>query len=244
MNVFMRSVVIAALIGLLGCVVFFAFGSISGRGEIGVASTFVFYLFGGVFLTKKYPASRWYGGAAINIPIWLFFKFWAEPGQYQIFFWSLVACIVSSYAGAVIGLWLSKRKIVFSKMIKVLLVTIPIFLIILATYILNTPQPISPQKNIFVGVWKSGSGFELQITSDGTAMITQNIEDRDSAYENLNIKVAPSHINSANVEFSGDSILTIVRYGYYARQYRIDKHPYIDGNQYKMVLNGVMLVRD
>ena len=239
-----RSVVVALLMGLLGCAVLFAFGSVSGRGEIGVVAAVFFYLLSGVVLVRKYPASTWYGGALINIPLWIFFKFWAEPGQFELLFWGLAAALLSSYAGTFIGLWLLKRKIVFSRTAKTLLVAIPIVLTVMIAYILNAPKPISPEKNLFVGVWKSASGFELRILANGEAMITQNIQDRGVEYENLNIKAAPSHIRGANVEFPGDSTLCVVRPGYYAREYTIDTFPYADSNMYKMVLNGVVLVKD
>lgn len=239
-----RAVVSAVLIGVLGFVVFFAFGSISGRGMIAVIAALIFYLFGGVFLTRKYPASKWYGGAIINIPIWTFFKFWAETGQFKIFFWALIGSLVSSYTGTLIGLWLVKRNIVFQRRMKVLLFGVPLFFVVLLAYILNLPKPIPSDKNIFVGLWKSGSGFELEIMSDGTATITQNINDRGSDYESLNIKVAPSRISNANVEFRGDSLISVARPGYYAREYRIDKYPCLDNDQYKMILNGVTLVKE
>lgn len=239
-----RSVVGAMLMGLLGCVVFFAFGSVSGRGEIGVLAAVFFYLLSGVVLVQKYPPSMWYGGALINIPLWIFFKFWAEPGQFASFFWGLAVILLSSYAGTFIGFWLLKRKIVFSRITKTLLVAIPTVLTVMVAYILNAPKPIASEKTSFVGVWKSASGFELRIMANGEAMITQNMQDRGVDNEKLNIKVAPSHIRGANVEFQGDSTLCVVRPGYYAREYTIDTFPYADSNTYKMVLNGVVLVKD
>lgn len=114
---------------------------------------------------------------------------------------------------------------------------------VLATSIFNSPKPIPPDKSMFVGVWNSGSGFELQIRSDGTAEILQDVNARGATFENLNIKVAPSHIEGAIVEFWGDSTLFVVRHFYYTGRYRIDKYPYSDSGLYKMVLNGVTLVR-
>jgi hypothetical protein len=124
-----------------------------------------------------------------------------------------------------------------------MLVVVPILLCLLAAYILNAPKPVPSDKSMFVGIWNSGSGFELQIRSDGTAKILQDVNDRGAAYEHLNIKVAPSHIDGASVEFRGDSSLVVVKPAYYAREYRIDKYPYFDSALYKMVLNGVTLVR-
>ncbi len=116
-----HSVAGALLMGLLVGVVLFAFGSVSGRSETGVLAAAFFSLLSGVTLVRKYPASMWYGGALINIPLWLFFKFWAEPGQFELLFWGLTAILFSSYAGTFIGSWLSKRRIVFSRTTKVLL---------------------------------------------------------------------------------------------------------------------------
>jgi hypothetical protein len=239
-----RSVAGALLIGLLGCAVLVASSSVSGRGEIGVLAAMFFYLLSGVVLAQKYPASVWYGGALINIPLWIFFKFRTESGQCELHYGSLVAILLSSYAGTLIGSWLLKRKIVFSRTTKTLLVGIPIVLIVMVAYILNAPKPIPAEKNLFVGVWKSASGFELRIMANGEAMIAQNVQDRGVEYESLNIKVAPSHIRGANVEFQGDSTLCVVRSGYYAREYAIDTFPYADSNTYKMVLNGILLEKE
>jgi hypothetical protein len=239
-----RSVASALLMGLLGGVVLFAFGSVSGRSEIRVLAAAFFCLLSGVMLVRKYPASTWYGGALINVPLWIFFKFWAEPGQFELFFWGQAAVLFSSYAGTFIGSWLSKRKIVLSSTTKALLVAFPIVLIVMVAYILNAPKPIPAEKYLFVGVWKSASGFELRIMANGEAMITQDIQDRGVDYENLNIKVAPSHIRGANVEFRGDSTLSVVKSGYYAREYRIDSPPYPDSNTYRMVLNGIIMMKE
>jgi hypothetical protein len=244
LHIHIRAVVSAILIGLLGFVVFFAFGSVSGRGEIGVAATFIFYLLGGLSLTKKYTACKWYGGVVINIPIWIVFKFWAETGQFEIYFWGLVAFLISSYAGMFLGLWILKRKIELNRTTKVLLISSPFLLIVLTAYILNLPKTIPSDKNMFVGLWKSATGFELRIMSNGTVTITQNINDRASDYENLAIKVGPSFISSANVEFRGDSMLSVVRFGYYAREYKIDQYPTKQGNHMMMMLNGVILVKE
>jgi hypothetical protein len=239
-----RSVAGAIFMGLLGGVVLFAFGSVSGRGEIGVLAAAFFCLLSGVMLVRKYPASMWYGGAVINIPLWIFFTFWADPGQFEFLFWGLAAILFSSYAGTFVGSWLSKRRIVFSRTTKALLVAFPVVMIVMAAYILNAPKPIPPEKNLFVGAWRSASGFELRIMANGEARIAQNVQDRGVDYENLNIKVAPPTIAGANVEFLGDSSLCVVRHGYYAREYRINSPPYPDSNTYTMVLNGVIMVKE
>jgi hypothetical protein len=232
------------VIGLLGLAVAFAFASISGRGEIGIAAAAVFFVFGGAFLVRRHPAGTWYGGVLISLPLWIFFKFIAEPGQFEVFFWGLVVLLVSAYVGTAVGLWLTKNDVKMSAMTKTLLIVLPLALIILGAYILNAPKPIPADKMMFVGTWKTVSGFTLQISGDGTATIEQYLSDNGSDYEQLAIKVAPARITSANVEFRGATHLTVVRHGYCAREYRIDQAPHQDGNAYKMVLNSVALVKE
>jgi hypothetical protein len=238
-----RPVALALAIGIVGFVVYFGFGSLSGRGEVGMAAACVFYLLGGGVLYQKYPASAWYGGVAINILVWAFFLLGADPGQFALHLWGLIACVGSAYAGTLIGFWLLKLKIVFSGTMKVLILAIPVVLILFMTYMLNTPRPIPSHRQAFVGVWTTGTGFALEIRADGTASLTQDVHDRGPAYENLNIKVAPSRIETANVEFRRDSAMTVVRHGYYAREYRIDRFPFPDSMGTAMVVNGMVLVK-
>jgi hypothetical protein len=238
-----RPLALALTIGITGFVVFFGFASLSGRGEVGIAAACVFYILGGGVLYQKYPGSAWYGGIAINLLVWAFFLFGAEPGQFALYVWGLLACVGSAYAGTLVGFWLLKLKIIFSRTMKVLILAIPLLLILFMTYMLNTPRPIPSHRQAFVGVWKSGTAFELEILPDGTAKVTQNADDRGPAYENLNIRSAPSRIERANVEFRRDSAMTVVRHGHYAREYRIDRFPYGDSTGTGMVLNGMVLVK-
>jgi hypothetical protein len=244
MNRHITPVATAFVIGFLGLAVAFAFASISGRGEIGIAAAAVFFVFGSAFLVRKHPASTWYGGVVINMPLWIFFKFIAEAGQFETFFWGLFVLLLTAYAGTAVGLWLTRNNVKTSAMTKTFLIILPLALIILGAYILNAPKPIPADKMMFVGTWKTASGFTLQISGDGTAMIAQHLSDNGSDYEQLAIKVAPPRIASANVEFSGATSLTVVRHGYYARQYRIDQAPHQDDGTYRMVLNGVVLVKE
>jgi hypothetical protein len=239
-----RPLALALTIGIIGFVVFFGFASLSGRGEVGIAAACVFYLLGGGVLYQKYPDSAWYGGMAINLLVWAFFLFGAEPGQLALYIWGLLACVGSAYAGTLIGFWLLKLKIIFSATMKVLILAIPLVLILFMTYMLNTPRPIPSHRQAFIGLWKSATGFELEIRGDGTATVTQNPDDRGPAGDNLNIRSAPSRIESANVEFRRDSAMTVVRHGYYAREYRITRFPSPDTMGTTMVVNGMVLVKE
>lgn len=238
-----ESLIFALLAGVLGFIIFFAFGSISGIGEVGIAATCLTYLYIAGYLVRKNTNGFWYIGAVINLPFWSFMFFIADEGQFMLYIWGLIAMLLCSYAGAIISLWLLKRKIIINKFIKVLLIVAPVLLLIIVAFIINQPKPIPNDKILFIGLWKSDFGFELQIMPDGDAIVNQNREDKSSGYENLNIKVAPSHITDLRVYFPGDSILAIRRPGYYAREYKIDKYPYQDSSRYKMVLNGVMLIK-
>ena len=237
------SAAIGFLAGIPGFIVLFLFSSFSGRGEVGITAACILYLYICAFLVRKYPLVWWYIGAVINIPVWSLFIFGAEAGQFKLYFWGLVALLISSYAGSFIGLWLFKRTIKPGKLVKVLLAIVPVILIVSLIYIMNRPEPVPDDKLLYVGLWRSYAGFELKIMPNGTAIITQNENDKGSEFENLNIKVAPLYITGLNIDFRGDSILTVVRNGYYAREYRIDKSPYPDSNNYRMVLNEVVLIK-
>ena len=243
MKTHIESLLIALLTGLFGFIIFFASGSISGIGEIGVIATSVTYLYISASLVRKNTYSWWYIGAVINLPIWSFMIFVADEGQFLIYIWGLITMLLCSYAGTFIGLWLLKKRIIIHKLVKIFLIVAPLILIVIVALIMNSPKAIPNDKISFVGLWKSNLRFELQIMPDGKAVISQNENDRSSEYENLNIKVAPSHITDLQVDFHGDSILALRRPGYYARKYRIDKYPYQDSSHYKMVLNGVILMK-
>ncbi len=108
MKTHIQPAIIALLIGLIGVAVFFVFGSFSGRGEIGLIATFVLYLINCALLVGWHPMSWWYAGTVINIPIWCLLIFWAEAGQFDHYFWGLIALLIDSYAGSFIGFWFAR----------------------------------------------------------------------------------------------------------------------------------------
>jgi hypothetical protein len=128
--------------------------------------------------------------------------------------------------------------------LKLLYIVISALMFIGTACVRIVPEPVPKEKLIFVGTWNSMSGFELTINRDGTASILQDIDDRGSAYENLNIKVGPSRITKLLVSFREDTGITVNRPGYYAREYRIDSAPFADSNNIQMVLNGILLVKE
>jgi hypothetical protein len=106
------------------------------------------------------------------------------------------------------------------------------------------PTPIPQEKQAFVGVWRSESGFQLEIKAEGTANIKQ-IENRESSdCEALNIGVAPENIEGMRVKFTGKSNLEVIIPSLYGKVYHIDRAPFVEDGRTKMVLNGVTLVKD
>lgn len=244
MRKFTISVLVALLTGLLGFIFLFIISSASGRAEIGFLATCLLFLYICVHFARINPAGWWYTAAAMSLPFWLILLFWADPGQFRIYFWGLIVLVVISYAGTGLGIWLDKKKIRPGKLFNILLLSGSVAILILLIVILNRPQPIPADKMQFVGSWRTPSGFVLTIKPDGTAHMDQNTSDRGFEFENLNIKVAPSDITSLKVRFRGDTGITVTRPGYYAREYRIDKSPYPDSGNVKMVLNGAVLVKE
>ena len=104
------SAALAFMIGLIGFVAFFIVGSWSEKGEAGIAATCLVYLVGSILLTTNRPISKWYGGIAINIPIWLFFIGPADPGQFKQYLPGLLIALLCTYTGSLVGVVLLRRR--------------------------------------------------------------------------------------------------------------------------------------
>lgn len=104
-------------------------------------------------------------------------------------------------------------------------------------------QPIPQEKESFIGVWKSHSGYTLDIRATGTATIRQVVNSKDPEYNALNITVAPQVIEDIRVEFENDTILRIIKPLVYAKEFRIDHVPSRDSNETTMILNGVRFIK-
>jgi hypothetical protein len=109
----------------------------------------------------------------------------------------------------------------------------------LSCSLLDKPVPIPPDRQAFVGVWVTASGFRLDIRADGTADITQIADTSAPEYARLNLKVAPRAIEGIFVRFREGDFLEVVKPTLYAREYHIDSYPSEDSHPLKMVLNGV-----
>ncbi|MGA2916087.1 MAG: hypothetical protein ABSE89_08700 [Sedimentisphaerales bacterium] len=106
------------------------------------------------------------------------------------------------------------------------------------------PTPIPQDKQAFVGVWKSESGFQLEIKAEGLANIRQIADHNKPDCKALNIGVAPQDIEGMRVKFTGDNGLEVVSPGNYGKVYHIDRTPFVEDGRARMVLNGVTFTKD
>jgi len=104
-------------------------------------------------------------------------------------------------------------------------------------------KPVPKDKESFIGLWISHSGFQIEIKSFGTAKLTQIANTQEPDFNKLNIQVAPIVTEEMFVQFKGDSVLLVRKPLYYAKEYHIDKSPYQDGDTTRMIINGVMLTK-
>jgi hypothetical protein len=107
----------------------------------------------------------------------------------------------------------------------------------------KSPKPIPVNKSDFIGMWVSPTGFIMDIKPSGTADVTENTNSSNPDDVKLNIGITPKYSKDMLVEFRGDTILVISQPTVRAREYHIDKNPYQVGDTCKMILNGVLLIR-
>jgi hypothetical protein len=105
------------------------------------------------------------------------------------------------------------------------------------------PKPIPENKKSFIGLWIAENGFEMEIKPSGTADIIENRYTGNPYNDTLIIGVTPEYAKDMLVDFSGDSLLIISQPTVRAREYRINKNPFQDGDTCKMILNGVLLIK-
>lgn len=110
MKIAANAALFALLSGIIGLILIFVIGSISGSGETGFIVGYFLYLCISIFLVWKQNSAWWYTAILINIPVWGFFFLLAEKGQFDQYFRNLIYLLISSCIGSLIGLWLSKIK--------------------------------------------------------------------------------------------------------------------------------------
>jgi len=120
---------------------------------------------------------------------------------------------------------------------------LPIIMFFTSCISCSRPRPIPKNKEAFIGLWLSHSGFKMEIKSSGTADLTQIFNSMDPESGKLDVGVTPEYAKEMLIEFGGDSILIIKQPTVRAREYNIDRNPYMDGDTCKMILNGVLLIK-
>ena len=120
------------------------------------------------------------------------------------------------------------------------LITVIVLLTLLLTvllleYISDRPIPIPKDKESFIGIWESSSGFAFEIEPNGFAKILK-CSDSDTIFQWL-----PGR--TPRVFFDGDSLLNLSDPFNMFRSYKIYRLPYWDSLTLKMILNGVTLTK-
>lgn len=123
------------------------------------------------------------------------------------------------------------------------LVYLPLLVIFIPITSCRGPHPVPENKESFIGLWQSHSGFKMEIKPSGTANLTQINNPMDPESSKLDVGVTPEYAVDMHVGFGGDSLLVIVKPGVRGREYKIDRNPYMDGDTCKMILNGVLLIK-
>lgn len=96
--------------------------------------------------------------------------------------------------------------------------------------------PVPKERDSFIGVWDNGAGFTLEITADGHARINQTKESKVAPW---NSPLAQGGTGVFQANFRGDERLELTT-GLFgsAKTYNIDREPYPQGGQSRMILNG------
>ncbi len=97
------------------------------------------------------------------------------------------------------------------------------------------PTPVGREKEAYVGTWDNGSGFTLEIGSDGRARVTQ---EKEAKVAPCNTPVPAGSSGEFRLEFRDDRIELISGVLGQTKTYHIDRWPFHQGKQVKMVLNG------
>jgi hypothetical protein len=105
------------------------------------------------------------------------------------------------------------------------------------------PQQIPKDKEVFIGTWRSRSGFQIEIKSSGIANVIPIFNPKNHDYNKLDIGVMPKYAKEMLIGFEGDSILWVMKPTVRYKAFRINRNPFLDGDTSKFILNGVVLIR-
>lgn len=105
---------------------------------------------------------------------------------------------------------------------------------------LQKPQPIPKEKESFIGIWKSASGFEIEIKSNGISTILKG-SDRSHPDYDPKFDLLPGR--HPRVIFIGDSVLNLFDPFNYSVDFNINQLPLKDSSGFKMILDGVTFTK-
>ena len=104
-------------------------------------------------------------------------------------------------------------------------------------------KPVPRDKESFIGLWISHTGFQIEIKSSGIARVIPIINTKNPDYYKLDVGITPEYAEEMFVGFEGDSVLSLLKPQLIYKTFRIDRKPYLDRDTSKMVLNGVVLIK-
>ena len=104
-----------------------------------------------------------------------------------------------------------------------------------------TPIPI--EKESFIGSWVSFSGFQMEIQSTGIAKVVPITDMKNPDFAKLDVGITPQYAEKMFVGFEGDTALYLLRPQLIYKSFRIDREPYLEGDTARMILNGVLLIK-
>jgi hypothetical protein len=107
------------IVGFICLVAFWTVAEITEKqsgpaDEYGQVAYCVACLVGGLWLGRQHPDSFWFGGAVINLPMWITFTIAAlieRTPQFQLHFIGLAGGLFLAYAGGLSGRRLSTAKL-------------------------------------------------------------------------------------------------------------------------------------
>ncbi len=115
-------------------------------------------------------------------------------------------------------------------------------------------QPLPQDKQAFLGLWKTRTGYALEFSTNGTVRMTQAYElselrpfSFERSWNEGNVPLGPGpdghDFRLWKVEFQEDDFLQLSGPGD-SRRYKINLYPFTEGDQTKMFLNEMEFIRE
>lgn len=119
---------------------------------------------------------------------------------------------------------------------------IPVFMLAVILCSCGGTDPVPKEKEAYVGVWQSPSGFQIQILKEGYANVFQPMDSLHPEYERLRIQKANDVYNFGfAVVFHGDTTIQLKKPYQGGKIYQITRSPFMDADTMKVIINGITL---